>query len=118
VRTRRSEVPRLLALQLFVVFLMLSCASSQPTRRLIVHVREGFVGTIRIATCVGSSTATDVYARNDGVGETSACPARGEDVAVTLVRGAEQRVIASEEIVIPRTGDGIATSIQVNVRSN
>jgi hypothetical protein len=33
-----------------------------------------------------------------------------------LVRGAEQRVIASEEIVIPRTGDGIATSIQVNVR--
>jgi hypothetical protein len=70
VRTRRSEVPRLLALQLFVVFLMLSCASSQPTRRLIVHVREGFVGTIRIATCVGSSTlrtfmpATTVRARH------------------------------------------------------
>jgi hypothetical protein len=116
VRTRRSEVPRLLALQLFVVFLMLSCASSQPTRRLIVHVREGFVGTIRIATCVGSSTLTDVYARNDGAGETSACPARGEDVAVTLVRGVEQRVIAPEEIMIPMTGDGIATSIQVNVR--
>ena len=115
-RTRRSEVPRLLALQLFVVFLMLSCASSQPTRRLIVHVRAGFVGTIRIATCVGSSTLTDVYARNDGAGETSACPARGEDVTVTLVRGVEQRVIAPEEIMIPRTGDGIATSIQVNVR--
>ena len=115
-RTRRSEVPRLLALQLFVVFLMLSCASSQPTRRLVVHVREGFVGTIHIATCVGSSVTTDVYARNDGAGETSACPARGEGVAVTLMRGAEQRVIAAEEIVIPRTGDGIVTSIQVNVR--
>jgi hypothetical protein len=33
-----------------------------------------------------------------------------------LVRGGEQRVVAAEEIVIPRTGDGIATSIQVNVR--
>jgi hypothetical protein len=116
VRSRRSEVPRLLALQLFVVFLMLSCASSQPARRLIVHVKEGFVGTIRIATCVGTSTLTDVYARNDGAGEMSACPARGEEVAVTLVRGGEQRVVAPEEIVIPRTGDGIATSIQVNVR--
>ena len=115
-RNRRSEVPRLLALQLFVVFMMLSCASSQPTRRLIVHVRQGFVGTIRIATCVGSSTVTDMYARNDGAAETSACPARGEDVAVTLVRGVDQRVIAPEEIMIPRTGDGIATSIQVNVR--
>jgi hypothetical protein len=116
VRTQQSEVPRLLALQLFVVFLMLSCASSQPTRRLIVHVRDGFVGTIRIATCVGSSTATDVYARNDGTGETSACPARGEELAVTLMRGGEQRLVAPEEIVIPRTGDGIATSVQVNVR--
>ena len=115
-RTRRSEVPRLLALQLFVVFLMLSCASSQPTRRLIVHVKEGFVGTIRISTCVGSSTVSDVYAREDGVGETSACPRRSEDVAVTLVRGVEQRAIAPEELVIPRTGDGIATSIQMNVR--
>jgi hypothetical protein len=95
---------------------MLSCASSKPTRRLIVHVKEGFVGKIRIATCVGSSTASDVYARNDGAGETSACPARGEEVAVTLVRGVEQRVMAPEEIVIPRTGDGIATSIQVDVR--
>lgn len=114
--TRRSEVPRLLALQLFVVFLMLSCASSQPARRLIVHVKGNFVGTIRIATCVGSSTVSDVYAREDGVGETSACPGRGEDVAVTLVRGVEQRVIAPEELVIPRTGDGIATSIQMNVR--
>jgi hypothetical protein len=116
VRNRQSEVPRLLALQLFVVFLMLSCASSQPTRRLIVHVKEGFAGTIRIATCVGSSTAMDVYARNDGAGETSACPARDENVAVTLMRGVEQRVVAPEDILIPRTGDGIATSIQVTVR--
>ena len=115
-RNRQSEVPRLLALQLFVVFLMLSCASSQPTRRMIVHVKDGFVGTIRIATCVGSSVATDVYARNDGAGETSACPARGEAVAVTLVRGVEERVVSPEDILIPRTGDGIATSIQVNVR--
>ena len=37
-------------------------------------------------------------------------------MAVTLVRGVDQRVIAPEEIMIPRTGDGIATSIQVNVR--
>lgn len=95
---------------------MLSCASSQPARHLIVHVKGNFVGTIRIATCVGSSTDSDVYAREDGVGETSACPGRGEDVAVTLVRGVEQRVIAPEELVIPRTGDGIATSIQMNVR--
>ena len=115
-RNRQSEVPSLLALQLFVVFLMLSCASSQPTRRLIVHVREGFVGTIRIATCVGSSSAADIYAGPDGAGVTSACPARGQDVAVALVRGEEHREVTPDELVIPRTGDGIATSIQVNVR--
>ena len=114
-RTRRSEVPRLLALQLFVVFLMLSCASSQPTRRLIVHVRKGFVGTVRIATCVGSSTLSGVYANTDGRAKLG-CPARGEDVAVSLERGEELRAVAPEEIVMPRTGDGIVTSIQVNVR--
>jgi hypothetical protein len=116
VRTRRSEVPRLLALHLFVVFLMLSCASSQPTRRLTVHLRKDFVGTVHIATCVGSSASGDVYASTDGQGETSLCPARGEDVAVSLMRGEERRAIAPAEILIPRTGDGIATSIQVNVR--
>ncbi len=115
-RTRRSEVPRLLALQLFVVFLMLSCASSQPTRRLTVHVGKGFVGTVHIVTCAGSSTSGDVYANTDGQGETSLCPARGEDVAVSLMRGEEQRTVAPEEIVMPRTDDGIVTSIQVNVR--
>ncbi len=115
-RTRRSEVPRLLALQLFVVFLMLSCASSQPTRRLMVHVRKDFVGTVHVATCVGSSASGDVYANTEGQGETSLCPARGEDVAVSLMRGEEQRTVVPEEVVMPRTGDGIVTSIQVNVR--
>jgi hypothetical protein len=79
-------------------------------------VRKDFVGTTHIATCVGSSPAQDIYARADGVGETSVCPARGEDVVVTVMRGEEQRTVAPEEVIIPRTGDGIPTSIQVNVR--
>jgi hypothetical protein len=41
---------------------------------------------------------------------------RGEDVVVTVMRGEEQRTVAPEEVIIPRTGDGIPTSIQVNVR--
>jgi hypothetical protein len=73
------------------------------------------VGKVHIVTCAGASTDVDVYVSSDGAGETSVCPARGEDVAVTLTRGEEQRVIACEEMVIPPTGDGIATSIQVNV---
>jgi hypothetical protein len=115
-RIQKCGMPRLLVLQLFVVFLMLSCASSQPTRRLTVHVKKDFVGKVHIVTCAGTSTAVEVYVSSDGTGETSVCPARGEDVAVTLARGEEQRVVAPEEIVIPRTGDGIATSIQVDVR--
>ena len=115
-RVPRPNVPRLLALQPFAVFLMLSCASSQPTRRMTIHVPKDFVGTVHIATCVGSSSAADIYAGPDGAGVTSACPARGEDVAVGLIRGEERREVAPEELVIPRTGDGIATSIQVNVR--
>jgi hypothetical protein len=85
--TRESGMPRLLVLQLFVVFLMLSCASGQPTRRLMVHVKKDFVGKVHIATCAEISTAVDVYVGADGAGETSVCPARGEDVAVTLMRG-------------------------------
>ena len=82
----------------------------------MVHVRKGFVGTVHVATCVGSSASGDVYANTDGQAETSMCPARGEDVAVSLKRGVELRTMAPEEVVMPRTGDGIVTSIQVNVR--
>ena len=114
--TPQPNIFRLLAVQLFVVFLMLSCASGQPTRRLTIHVPKDFVGTVRVATCAGSSSAVDIYAGTDGVGETSTCPLQGEDVAVILMRGEEQRAVTPAEVVIPRTGDGIATSIQVSVR--
>ena len=61
---QRPEVPRPPVLQLFVVFLMPSCAFSQPTTAPDrARVGRCSVGTIRIATCVASSTVHGHYAR-------------------------------------------------------
>lgn len=116
--TRSSAIPGLLIGQLAVLFFLISCGASQPEKKLTVHVRKDFVGRVRIATCVKSAADADIFASDEGDAQTSACPKMDEEVAVILLRGEQVRNVAAEDIVIPRTGDGISTSILVSVRED
>jgi hypothetical protein len=112
----RSRIVQLLAAQSAAIFLMLSCASSQPSQRLTVHVAPGFVGPLHLSTCVPSASASDISANSAGMGETSACPSRETGVTIVVVRGEQQSSLAPGDVSILRTGDGIATSIRAEVR--
>jgi hypothetical protein len=112
----RSRIPQLLAVQSAAIFLMLSCASSQPSQRLTVHVAPGFVGPLHLGTCVPSASASEISANSAGMGETSACPSRETGVTIVVVRGEQQYSLAPGDVSILRTGDGIATSIRAEVR--
>ena len=111
----RSCVPRLLLAQVSAIFLMLSCASSQPTRRIAVHVSPDFLGTLRISTCV-SSAGTEISADEQGMGSTSICPSQNTNVEVTVIRGNQQIAIDPQDVSVSRTGDGFPTTIKAEVR--
>ena len=102
--------------QLAALCFLVSCGASQPEKKLTVHVRKDFVGRVRIATCVRSAPEAEIFAGEEGDAQTSACPKMDEDVGITVMRGDEARSIPADDLVIPRTGDGIATSILVTVR--
>jgi hypothetical protein len=115
-RRGRSRILQLLAVQSGAIFLMLSCASSQPSQRLTVHLVPGFVGPLHVSTCVPSASANDITANSAGMGETSACPSRETSVTIVVVRGDQQSTLAPGDVSILRTDDGIATSIRATVR--
>jgi hypothetical protein len=114
--TRRSFVPRLLALQLAAIFLLLSCATSRPPQRLKVHVPPGFAGTIQLSPCVSSAPAAEISTDAQGRADTSVCPHADGNLEIVLIQGNREYTAARDDISIPRTGDGIATSINVRVR--
>lgn len=111
-----SRIPQLLAAQLVAIFLVLSCASSQPPQTLTVRIAPGFSGTIHLSTCIVSAPATDISTDKDGAGQTSACPAREASIAIVVVRDDHQYTIGPENVSVLRTGDGLATSIQTDIR--
>jgi hypothetical protein len=113
---RPSFVPRLLALQLGAIFLLLSCASTRPPQKLRVRVAPGFNGTIRLAPCDGGAPANEVATDAQGVGNTAACPGQDGSVAITVVQGNREYSAAAEDVTIRRTGDGIATSIEIRMK--
>jgi hypothetical protein len=114
--SRSSWVPLMLAVQIGAVFLLLSCASSQPSQQVRVHVTPGFSGTIHLAACVSSAPATDISTGPGGTADTSVCPRTDGIVAIVVVKGDRESTVAPEDISISRTGDGIATSINAQVR--
>lgn len=113
---RPSFVPRLLVLQLSAIFLLLSCASTRPPQKLRVRVAPGFNGTIRLAPCDAQAPAGEVSTDAQGVGTTAACPSQDGAVAIVVVQGNREYSAAAEDVTIRRTGDGIATSIEVRLR--
>ena len=114
--TRQSFVPRLLIMELAAIFLLLSCASMQPPQKLRVHVAPGFSGTIRLAPCDSNAPAAEVSTDTQGVASTAACPSLNGAVAVVVVQGDREYTASADEVVIRRTGDGIAISIDIRVR--
>jgi hypothetical protein len=113
---RQSFVPRLLVLQLAGVFLLLSCASTLPPQRIRVHVPSGFSGTIQLTPCASNAPATEISTDAQGGGSTSVCPSTDGGVVIVVVRGNWEYTASAEEIAVRRSGDGIATSIDVRVR--
>jgi hypothetical protein len=113
--TRRSFVPRLLALQLGAIFLLLSCATSRPPQRIRVRVAPGFAGTIQLSPCVSGAPVAEISTDALGRADTSACPHADGNLEIVLLQGSREYTVARDDISIPRTGDGIATSIYVRV---
>jgi hypothetical protein len=116
IANRPSFVPRLLVLQLGTIFLLLSCASTQPSPQIKVRVSPGFAGTIHLAACVPSAPATDISTDAQGNGSTSVCPGAGRSVAIVVVRADGEYTVALKDVSISRAGDGIATTINAQVR--
>jgi hypothetical protein len=112
----RSCIPRLLIAQISAIFMMLSCASSQPLRRITVHTVPEFTGTLRISTCVSGTSGSEISADAQGMASTSLCPGQNVNVEIMVVQGSRQSVVAHEDVSISRTGDGIPTTIKAEVR--
>jgi hypothetical protein len=114
--TQLSRVSVLLGLEIAAVSLLLSCGLSHPPQRLTVHVAPRFTGTVHISTCVQSAPNADLTADEQGVAATSACPSSDEAVELVVLRGDQSYKIAAEDVSIMRTGDGIPTTIQAEIR--
>jgi hypothetical protein len=114
--TRRSFVPHLLAMQVGAIFLLLSCASSRPPQRIRAHVAPGFSGTIHLIPCVSGAPIAEVFTDEQGRADTSVCPQTAGAVVIVLVKESREYTVATEDISISKTGDGIATSINVRIR--
>jgi hypothetical protein len=96
---------------------MLSCASSAPPDRLTVHVpAQRNSSILHVDTCVSDAPGKEVYVDERGIGKTSLCPASEHTVDVEVVEGDRHQKLASPDVLIRRTGDGIATSIEAPIR--
>jgi hypothetical protein len=114
--TRLSRVFVLLALEVGALSLLLSCGFSRPPQRLTVHVAPGFTGTVHISACVQSAPNADLTVDNQGAAATSACPSSDQAVELVVLRGEQSYKIAATDVSIARTGDGIPTTIQAEIR--
>ncbi len=114
--TRWSHIPFLLTVQLTAMFLMLSCGAGSTPQQMTVHVPAGYSGKIHIDSCVKTAPPSDVMVDANGAGATALCPANGQRVEILVIRGEQSVKVPATEVTILRTGDGIATSIEVQVR--
>jgi len=114
--TRSSSVPLVLAFHLSAIFLMLSCGSASPPKQLLVRVPPGYAGTVHIEVCVNNSPADDISLDAQGIGSTSLCPSANGRIQITILRGSQTIAIAPSEVHVSRTGDGLATSVETNLR--
>ncbi len=95
--------------------LMLSCASSSHPDHLAVHVPPRCAGMLHVDTCVPGAPADDVSVDEHGKGKTSLCPAVDHTVEIEVIGTGRHYKLVSPEVHIERTGDGIATSVEVQL---
>jgi len=113
---RLSYVGSLLVLELGALSSLLSCGLANPPQRLTLRVDPGFRGRVHISTCVQSAPAAEITADSQGAAATSICPTSDQAVELVVVRAGQSHKITAQEISVLRTGDGIPTSIQADVR--
>jgi len=114
--TRSSSAPLVLAIHLFAIFLMLSCGSARPPKQILVRAQPDYSGTVHLDVCVKNSPADDISLDAQGIGTTSLCPSADERIQITVIRGSQAITIAPPDVHVSRTGDGIATSVETNLR--
>jgi hypothetical protein len=112
----RSNLPYLSLAFLATVFLMLSCGARLHPDQLVVHVPSHFSGSMRISSCVAGTPAGEVTLDERGLGQTSLCPAVNHSVEIEIIGSDRSYKLSSSEVHILRTGDGIATSIEAQIR--
>jgi len=93
---------------------MLSCASSAPADHLTIHLAEHHPATLHVSTCVSDAPLKEIYLDGEGSGKTSLCPSVDHTVDIEIIDGNNRYTIPASEVQIRRTGDGIATSLEVH----
>ena len=112
----QSRLVWLAVICLVAMFYVLSCGSSAPSDQLTIHVPATHAyKSVRVDTCVAGAPVDDVQLDSKGVGKTSLCPRSGHIVAVQLDDGAWKQRISQTQVEVHRTGDGLATSIEVKL---
>jgi hypothetical protein len=111
----RSSLVYLSSTVLAVAFLMLSCAWSSHPDELTVRDPSHFQGMVHVDTCVSGAPAKDITLDAKGIGKTSFCPAADHAVEIDLIEEGRHYKIAANLVHIQRTGDGMATSIEVKL---
>jgi hypothetical protein len=98
------------------MFLMLSCGSSLRPEQLSVYVPEHYQGPVHIDACVPNAPAKEITVSTSGAGATSLCPANNRGVELQIIEKERQYKVAVNEVRIGRTGDGLATSIEAQLK--
>ena len=111
----RSSLVYLSSAVLSAAFLMLSCAWSSHPDELTVRDPGHFQGMVHVDTCVSGAPARDITLDAKGMGKTSLCPAADHTVEIDLIEEGRHYKIAANRVHVQRTGDGIATSLEVKL---
>jgi hypothetical protein len=66
--------------------------------------------------CVNGASGNEVLLDENGKGKTALCPAADDRVEIEVVGSDHDRKLGAEEVRIQRAGDGMATSVEANVK--
>jgi hypothetical protein len=108
-------ITMLLAVPVTSALLLFSCGSRRAPQQLTVQVPDDFSGALRIRACQQGAALDKLDADAKGSAATSACFHKEEQVTLLIVRGSKTYRISPEDVMILRTGDGLATEIRAQV---
>jgi hypothetical protein len=97
---------------IFCALLLFSCAAAKSAQQITVQVPDEFAGTLQIDPCDRSASVDHILADAKGAAATSACPHRGDQITLIIVRAGKTYRVIPENVTIVRTGDGLPVRIQ------